>query len=690
MKANGIFTAGSLLVFSLLYLRVAEAAVFEVDTTVESNDPLFQVCNNALANDCSLRGAIIKANTIAGQDTVKVPAGIYALSLPAFDETAQEGDLDITESLIVRGLGGVVTIDGTLTGQRVFDVWAAAGSDVRLKNLTITGGQSNDGAGVKVEPGAGEVRILDSVVEANDSGSHDGGGVYNAGTLIVRNSTIQNNLVTSLGAFNGAGIFNAAGGIFTLENSTISGNTGAVFGGGFYNRGTAELINSTITQHTVSQFGAGLINFGTLTIRNSTVSDNTANGVGVFSQGGGGIANVDPSSILTIRGGRIENNSAPNATGGGLQNGADAQLEVRGNALILNNSAIDGGGVAVQGPLTFNRVTLRDNQATFDGGGMYIVGDDIDLTNLTVRNNSAGNNGGGIYFAGEAMTLDASLVVNNEAANFGGGIYSLNSAPGGLTTISNSTIRGNSATSPNGEGGGIFHYTNDMVLDRVWIQANHSEGNGGGIKHTDGKLTIYGSTISNNTALNNGAGIQNDFDNLSTTVSLTNSTISRNVATGNGGGIFSEFDFGTAEVYLFNVTIAQNDALASLSDGVFMNGGLLRSNHSIIGQNVTAGADCLAAAGAVIQAPGNNLEQGVSCGFSLNAVFPGLNGLANNGGPTPTHALQAASPALGAGNPVLGCMGDQDGDGVEDYLLVVDQRDQARGIPCDLGAYELP
>jgi hypothetical protein len=281
-------------------------------------------------------------------------------------------------------------------------------------------------------------------------------------------------------------------------------------------------------------------------------------------------------------------------------------------------------------------------------------------------------------------------VVNNRAEGLGGGIYALNNSGNGVTDISTSVIAGNKVTSANAEGGGIFHYTNTLNLTQVWVHNNHSTGNGGGIKHTDGAMVIERSAITQNLADNNGGGIQNDFDNTSTTTSLTNSTISGNTALNNGGGIFSEFDFGTAEIYLFNVTIANNDAVATASDGIYLNGGLLRSQHSIIGQQVTAGADCFTNAGAVIVAPGNNLEQGTSCGFPLNSVFPGLDPLGNNGGFTPTHALQQASPALGAGNPVVGCRGDNDGDGVDDYLLTVDQRDEPRGIPCDLGAYEVP
>jgi hypothetical protein len=69
---------------------------------------------------------------------------------------------------------------------------------------------------------------------------------------------------------------------------------------------------------------------------------------------------------------------------------------------------------------------------------------------------------------------------------------------------------------------------------------------------------------------------------------------------------------------------------------------------------------------------------------------PLLGELADNGGPTQTHALLEGSPAIDGGNPA-GCLG------IEDALLTSDQRGVARPLDgdrdgtarCDIGAYEL-
>ncbi len=61
-----------------------------------------------------------------------------------------------------------------------------------------------------------------------------------------------------------------------------------------------------------------------------------------------------------------------------------------------------------------------------------------------------------------------------------------------------------------------------------------------------------------------------------------------------------------------------------------------------------------------------------------------LGSLANNGGPTQTHALLAGSDAIDAGNPATPGSGG-------DACLATDQRGVARpqGATCDIGAFEL-
>ena len=68
------------------------------------------ICATAAAK-CSLRAAIQEANAWNGTDTIKVPAGTYALTLKGKGETAgATGDLNITNSIVVEGAGAAKTI----------------------------------------------------------------------------------------------------------------------------------------------------------------------------------------------------------------------------------------------------------------------------------------------------------------------------------------------------------------------------------------------------------------------------------------------------------------------------------------------------------------------------------------------------------------------------------------------------
>src|SRR5262245_35185033 len=67
------------LTFTLILMTAyAQAATYNVDTTIDAAS--LTTCNDATPNDCSLRGAIIKANGLSTASTINVPAGTYVLS----------------------------------------------------------------------------------------------------------------------------------------------------------------------------------------------------------------------------------------------------------------------------------------------------------------------------------------------------------------------------------------------------------------------------------------------------------------------------------------------------------------------------------------------------------------------------------------------------------------------------------
>jgi hypothetical protein len=176
-------------------------------------------------------------------------------------------------------------VNGRALGS-VFDVQVAG--NLTLDDLTVTGGSG-------------------SLSDETTVGS--GGGIDNAGTLTVIDSTIAKNTVQAIGASSGGGVANESGGTATITDSTISDNTveGAeesANGGGIDNRGTLTITNSTITGNSVSSddaaFGGGLAteDSGTTTITGSTIAGNKAEGLpGGYGGGISGPATVGATIV---------------------------------------------------------------------------------------------------------------------------------------------------------------------------------------------------------------------------------------------------------------------------------------------------------------------------------------------------------------------------------------------------------
>ena len=89
------------------------------------------------------------------------------------------------------------------------------------------------------------IGLTESGIEA--VGAEFGGGIYNQGTLTLRDSIVTENY-----AGGGAGLFNGAK--VTIENSTISGNR-ANYSAGIESRGVLTMTNSTVSDNTAREGG---------------------------------------------------------------------------------------------------------------------------------------------------------------------------------------------------------------------------------------------------------------------------------------------------------------------------------------------------------------------------------------------------------------------------------------------------
>lgn len=271
-------------------------------------------------------------------------------------------------------------------------------------------------------------------------------------------------------------------------------------------------------------------------------------------------------------------------------------------------------GVTIAGPGA-NSLTVRRNTGG-DYRILHFVSGTSSLSGVTISNGNIIGEGGGVRNGG-TLTLTNVAITGSSASSFGGGI-----ANAGTLTIVGSTISGNTA---------------------------QSSQTGGGIDNTS-TLTIRSSTISGNTTTSNNTG--GGIFSFGGTVSIVNSTITNNQAnaSASASGIRTE----NAPVTLKNTIIAGNQNSATVPDVIADAGGSFVSNgFNLIGNR-----------GTVVLGPTS--DQSGTGGSVLN---PRLSALANNGGPTQTHALLAGSPAIDAGNS-SGSINDQRGLGFLRVILI--------------------
>lgn len=198
--------------------------------------------------------------------------------------------------------------------------------------------------------------------------------------------------------------------------------------------------------------------------------------------GGGLSCRSDGTSTLGLESVAFLGNVANH--GGALAiDGCDVAAQ---DVLFSGNSASNGGAVAMWGGnLDLNSSQVLSNVANSGGGGVYLSSQSgtvaLRAEALDVVGNSA-SEGGGIYVAGADVVLSNSTVQDNHATyDDGGGLY----AVGGSVELDASLVRENSAV---GEGGGLFSYSTDVVCDGSGADAGFIENTateGGGIYIAD-------------------------------------------------------------------------------------------------------------------------------------------------------------------------------------------------------------
>lgn len=406
----------------------------------------------------------------------------------------------------------------------------------------------------------------------------------------------------------------------------------------------ADLSNVTITDSTrpVDYYGlgVGVNNQGTMTILGGEISANA--GAGIVSGG-----------TLEVNGTVFQNNGLQGIwLGGGSATLTD--LEITNNDLdrayvpaldVTSGASVSGSHITIDGNVWGVRV--------LDSGTTLLL-QDSRVSNSTRT---------GIEIHDGAMvTLDSVLVDNNGAANVG------TSLAGGIDNRAGLVIRSSHITG-NQNGGVISSAPGNLTIRETTIDANT-----GSLPalFNRGTADIRNSLIANNTFTSPISGSATAVENRGV-MNIWNTTISGNQGTGVGA------ESGT--LYLKYVTIAENSevGLSAYHGGEGV--GLIL--NTLIVKNGGRG-NCVALGFGYPALPlsGINIETEPvvapdACGFPevYSDTEIQLDVLADNGGPTLTHALLPGSPAR---------------DAASGTCPVNDQRLAPRpvGLACDVGAFE--
>jgi hypothetical protein len=284
----------------------------------------------------------------------------------------------------------------------------------------------------------------------------------------------------------------------------------------------------------------------------------------------------------------------------------------------------------------------------------------LSVIGLTIKNGVLNNPynyaGGGCIYSYGNVTLQYSTVSSCAASaqgyyvGRGGAIFANHNV-----ALFSSTVSGNSVYSPLGNSAGAGIYANTVTLETSTISGNTAAagqlyGFGAGVYAT-GNVSIAYSTISGNAASGAAGGIFAD------TLSMFQSTVSGNDAAALGGV------YAHKSAHVYSSTIAKNTSGRNAA-GLLVSAPDLRLESTIVALNKSGGAEYDVGASVAVTVAGTSNLIMASAGRvtvppDTISADPKLGALADNGGPTQTHALLSGSPAIDHGNNITGSGADQ-------------------------------
>ena len=417
--------------------------------------------------------------------------------------------------------------------------------------------------------------------------------------------------------------------------------------------------------------------------------------------GGGAVRIIDKApaasaangTLLALQNLTLRDGFAPDDGNNDRLGGAAIRGRAHGKLQVLNVRFLSNTGPALQSDgcgavhtivyddVVFAGCTFSGNRGA-NGGAVGTIGSAQRFINCAFEDNAAtgtggtfdlGGIGGAVYVDGvnqngvtNTMSLCGCAFRRNTAGKQGGAASLIfYDGQGSTASIDRCTFEDNAVGSGGDLGGALYYLSGPLMLTNSTFARNTTPSAGGGVWVTNTLLSVRNCTFASNVAADNaGGGLGGGLaisGGAEHRASVLNCTFS-----GNRGGNFASALFNLGTLSLGN-TLFQNNPTGTGNQSNPYGGGTLNKNSAL---TVLAGN---------VQWPETyNAQFGPQREDWLTpAVLVAdarLLPLAANGGPTPTQALPAGSPALDLG--------------LAPGAPATDQRGAARVGPPDAGAYE--
>jgi hypothetical protein len=223
----------------------------------------------------------------------------------------------------------------------------------------------------------------------------------------------------------------------TIQNCVFTGNAAAVV---WNQKASPRILDCTFSNNT----GVAILNQESSPfIRDSVFQSNKG------TSSAGAIENY--LSNLRIESSVFRDNSGVRS--GAIYNGSGTTLFIDACSFLENSTDDDGGAICNRpgSSLVLRNSVLADNRSLGHGGGVFHLGQSLDVLHCTIVNNTAAFSGGGLYLGSGSVALKNSILWKNRITSPAEPLESSQVEPvGASNTVANCVLEGLDSWTGNG------------------------------------------------------------------------------------------------------------------------------------------------------------------------------------------------------------------------------------------------